>query len=62
MLLAEHKHCSNCAQSTMHHNGKCTHCEANRVRAEEAAWAAQSTDAKLLDLHRRIKKLEKDRI
>jgi predicted ATP-dependent serine protease len=59
MVLARDQYCEECAATTPHHNGKCTHCERAKVIAEEAAWNSQPTEKKLLDIHRRLKKLER---
>jgi hypothetical protein len=41
-----------------HTNGKCDHCSERERREVMAAWMAKTTDEKLLDIHRRLLRLE----
>jgi predicted ATP-dependent serine protease len=59
MVYAADQYCEECASTTLHHNGKCTHCERAKAIMAEATWNAQPIEKKLLDLHRRLQKLER---
>lgn len=59
MVYTVMQYCRKCANTTVHHNGKCSACFANEERAKEAAWNSQPIEAKLLDLHRRLETIER---
>lgn len=42
----------------MHTNGKCNDCRDREYREAMAAWQAKTTDEKLLDIHKRLLRLE----
>ena len=55
-------YCKDCEETTHHCNGECSQCRERRNRKELAAWQAQTVEEKLLDLHKRLQKLEKEPI
>lgn len=58
MAHVEFKHCEKCVGTTNHINGKCTVCSDREYRQKIAAWKVLTTEEKLLDLMKRIEKLE----
>lgn len=59
MVFAVTDYCDKCASSTMHYNNKCVVCKKREEQMAEASWNSQSTQDKLLDIHRRLKTLER---
>lgn len=58
MAYIQTKYCTTCDRDTSHTNGTCNHCRERIRREEMAAWQAKTVEEKLLDLHKRILKLE----
>lgn len=61
MAYVELKYCDKCAGTTNHINGKCAPCYDREYRQKNAAWQALTVEEKLLDLMKRIEKLENRR-
>ena len=58
MALVIAQHCDACAQYTLYTDGKCNQCRGREQREAMAVWNAKTTDEKLLDIHRRLLRLE----
>jgi len=58
MALVITQYCNECARFMQHTNGKCDHCSERERREVMAAWMVKTTDEKLLDIHRRLLRLE----
>jgi len=58
MALIQSKYCNHCEATTIHTNGKCNDCYSSETRESMAAWLAKTTDEKLLDVHKRLLKIE----
>ena len=58
MALIQYKYCDVCESVKMHTNGHCDDCWERKRREALAAWKAKTVDEKLLDLHKRMLKLE----
>lgn len=61
MAHVEFKYCEKCVETTNHVNGKCALCSDREYRQKIAAWKALTTEEKLLDLMKRIERLENRR-
>lgn len=58
MALVRDEYCRTCETEKMHINGRCRDCSERERREALAAWQAKTTDEKLLDLHKRMLKVE----
>lgn len=58
MVYSAYLHCDECMTTTVHHNNKCVACSERKERMKDAAWEAQSVHEKLIDIHKRLKKIE----
>jgi hypothetical protein len=58
MALVDNRYCDQCEAQRPHINNKCTYCLQRKRREDMAAWQAKTTDEKLLDLHKRMLRLE----
>lgn len=58
MAFVEFKYCEKCVGTTNFINGKCAVCSDREYRQQIAAWQALTTEEKLLDLMKRIERLE----
>lgn len=59
MAFTETKHCDTCCTVRQHTNGKCNDCHTREERAAMAAWVSMKKSERLLDLHKRLLRLEK---
>lgn len=58
MALVTRKYCNICEAYRTYVNRKCSDCYERERRERMAAWKAQTVDEKLLDVHKRLLKLE----
>jgi hypothetical protein len=58
MALVKTDYCRVCEKVTRHINMKCSDCAERERREAMAVWQAKTTDEKLLDIHKRLLKLE----
>lgn len=58
MAYISQEYCNFCEQETQFINRKCIACACREVRQETAAWQALTVEEKLLDIHKRLRKLE----
>ena len=58
MALINNQYCKHCEEEKPHLNGECRDCSERIYREEMAAWKAKTTDEKLLDIHKRLLRLE----
>jgi len=58
MALIRFEYCHHCEAQTQHTNNKCDECRSREHREAMAAWKAKTTDEKLLDIHKRLLRLE----
>jgi hypothetical protein len=58
MAYVIRQHCDVCAEYTTFTNNKCNNCRAREQREALAAWMAKTTEEKLIDIHRRLLRLE----
>jgi predicted ATP-dependent serine protease len=58
MAYIRDEYCPHCEAEKMHTNGKCNDCRAREHREAMAAWKAKTTNEKLLDIHKRLLRLE----
>jgi predicted ATP-dependent serine protease len=52
------QYCNKCEKELNFYNGKCPNCTERKRREEIAAWQALTVEEKLLDIHKRLLKLE----
>jgi predicted ATP-dependent serine protease len=58
MAYVREQYCRHCEAEKTHTNGKCNTCREREHREAMAAWQAKTTDEKLLDIHKRLLRLE----
>jgi len=58
MALVRTEYCRSCEAEKMHTNGKCNDCLEREHREAMAAWQAKTTDEKLLNIHKRLLRIE----
>lgn len=58
MAFVQQKYCNHCDCVRSFINHVCPQCEERKRRIEIAAWQALTFDEKLLDIHKRLLKLE----
>jgi len=58
MAFVELKYCEKCSEVTNFIDHKCTECSEREYRQEIAAWKVLTIEEKLLDLMKRVEKLE----
>ena len=58
MARISQDYCNKCEQQTQHINNRCVTCAVRENRQEMAAWQALTIEEKLLDIHKRLLKLE----
>lgn len=58
MARISQDYCNKCSQETQHINNRCVPCAVRETRQEMAAWQALTIEEKLLDIHKRLLKLE----
>ena len=61
MAHVELKYCDSCNEVTNFVNYRCSKCSEREYRQKIAAWQALTTEEKLLDLMKRIERLENRR-
>lgn len=59
MALIRIQYCQACAAEKRHINGVCDDCRERKHREAMAAWQAKSIDERLLDIHKRLLRLER---
>lgn len=59
MALIRIQYCQTCAAEKRHTNGKCNDCRQREHREAMAAWQAKTIDERLLDIHKRLLRLER---
>lgn len=60
MALVIDEYCTECSKTQTHTNGKCNVCEDRKFREKMGIWQSKTTEEKLLDIHKRLLKLEED--
>jgi DUF1680 family protein len=58
MAFVKIKYCRHCEKENQHTNNKCNICCERERREAMAAWQAKTKEEKLLDLHKRLLRLE----
>jgi hypothetical protein len=58
MAFIQNKYCHACEGNKIHTNGLCNDCRERSRREALALWGAKTTDEKLLDMHKRLLKIE----
>jgi DUF1680 family protein len=58
MAFVRTEYCRHCEAEKLHTNGKCNDCRDREHREAMAAWQAKTTDEKLLDIHKRLLRIE----
>lgn len=58
MAFVRQEYCNQCEAQRQFINRKCSVCCERERREEMAKWKAKTTDEKLLDIHKRLLKLE----
>lgn len=58
MARVSDEYCDTCEEITQHINNRCVPCSIRDTRKEMAAWKALTIEEKLLDIHKRLLKLE----
>lgn len=57
-MLIRREYCYKCVKEVDFHNGQCPDCVDRLHREKMAAWQALTIEEKLLDIHKRLLKLE----
>lgn len=58
MAFVETTYCGKCERIQPHINRKCNECRERERREAMAIWLSKTTDEKLLDIHKRLLRLE----
>lgn len=58
MAYVSREYCDECEQEVNMINRRCPECSTRQKRREMAAWQALTIDEKLLDIHKRLLRLE----
>lgn len=61
MAYTDNKYCPDCKEMRPHTNGNCDVCKNKQQEVALDTWLAQTDKDKLLDLHKRILRLETTR-
>ena len=58
MAYISREYCNDCEQEVDMINHRCVTCAVRKTRQETAAWQALTIEEKLLDIHKRLLKIE----
>lgn len=57
-MIIQRQYCNTCEKELNFRNGKCPDCAERERREAVAIWQSKTVEEKLLDLHKRLLKLE----
>lgn len=58
MAYISREYCNECEQEVDMRNGRCPECSTRQKRQDVAVWQALTIEEKLLDIHKRLLRME----